>query len=163
MNQEKLNQEPDEEVNQEVLSENFLACCTVQPSSVTSLSSSSKQAQRTSVRYVAESDHNWQARCKTLRERNAVMFNNELMADIHFLVGISNNVVRIPAHKYVLATASSVFYAMFFGGLADTNEDIKIPDVEPGAFLNLLRLVLYLPGTGPLGQQKICVFPITWA
>lgn len=45
----------------------------------------------------------------------------------------------IPAHKYVLATGSSVFYAMFYGGLAECTEDIRVPDVEPTAFLTLLR------------------------
>lgn len=43
-------------------------------------------------------------------------------------------------YRYVLATGSSVFYAQFFGGLADS-KDIEIPDVEPAAFLNLLRFV----------------------
>lgn len=32
-------------------------------------------------------DPNWQATKPTVRERNAAMFNNELMADIKFLVG----------------------------------------------------------------------------
>ena len=32
-------------------------------------------------------DPNWQATKSTVRERNAAMFNNDLMADIHFLVG----------------------------------------------------------------------------
>ena len=86
-------------------------------------------------------DHNWQANKASVRERNAVMFNNELMADIHFVVGHGSGAVRIPAHKYTLATGSSVFYAMFYGQLADSDKDIKIPDVEPSAFLNLLRLV----------------------
>lgn len=45
----------------------------------------------------------------------------------------------IPAHKYVLATGSSVFYAMFYGGLAEHKQDIKVPDVEPGAFLTMLK------------------------
>lgn len=34
-------------------------------------------------------DPNWQALRPTVRERNAAMFNNELMADIHFTVGSS--------------------------------------------------------------------------
>lgn len=45
----------------------------------------------------------------------------------------------IPAHKYVLATASSVFYAMFYGGLAECKQEIEVPDVEPSAFLTLLK------------------------
>lgn len=45
---------------------------------------------------------------------------------------------RIPAHKYVLAVGSSVFYAMFYGGLK-SEEEVQVPDVEPSAFLTLLR------------------------
>ncbi len=88
-------------------------------------------------------DPNWQANCKTVRERNAAMFNNDLMADVYFRVGPPSNYRRIAAHKYVLATGSSVFYAMFYGGLADghSDGDIEIPDVEPCAFLNLLKYV----------------------
>ncbi|KAJ8309439.1 hypothetical protein KUTeg_014313 [Tegillarca granosa] len=85
-------------------------------------------------------EFNWQANQNTLQERNAVMFNNPLMADVYFIVGSEPSQQRIPAHKYVLATSSSVFHAMFYGGLANQTNDIKIPDVEPCAFLNLLRL-----------------------
>jgi len=38
-----------------------------------------------------------------------------------------------------LAIGSSVFYAMFYGDLAENENEIRIPDVEPTAFLNLLR------------------------
>ncbi|XP_062378561.1 BTB/POZ domain-containing protein 6-A-like [Sardina pilchardus] len=75
----------------------------------------------------------------TLRERNASMFNNELMADVHFIVGPPGDTLRIPAHKYVLAVGSSVFCAMFYSELAETDSEIRIPDVEPPAFLALLR------------------------
>ncbi|XP_041941740.1 BTB/POZ domain-containing protein 6-B-like [Alosa sapidissima] len=75
----------------------------------------------------------------TLRERNASMFNNELMADVHFIVGPPGDTLRIPAHKYVLAVGSSVFCAMFYSDLAETDSEIHIPDVEPAAFLILLR------------------------
>ncbi|GAB0100025.1 BTB/POZ domain-containing protein 6 [Sergentomyia squamirostris] len=84
-------------------------------------------------------DPNWQATKPTVRERNAAMFNNELMADIKFAVGTDDHVQTIPAHKYVLATGSSVFYAMFYGGLAEHKSEIRVPDVEPSAFLTLLK------------------------
>ncbi|XP_055618543.1 BTB/POZ domain-containing protein 6-B isoform X2 [Toxorhynchites rutilus septentrionalis] len=84
-------------------------------------------------------DPNWQATKSTVRERNAAMFNNDLMADIRFIVGTDEQVQTIPAHKYVLATGSSVFYAMFYGGLAENKQEIKVPDVEPTAFLTLLK------------------------
>jgi hypothetical protein len=58
------------------------------------------------------------------------------------VVIVPGHTQRIPSHKYILATGSSVFYAMFYGGLADTKEEIEVPDVEPTAFLTLLRFVL---------------------
>ena len=69
------------------------------------------------------------------------MYNNALMADVFFTVGTGASVKRIPGHKYVLASGSSVFYAMLYGGLAEEVKvmEIAIPDVEPAAFLNLLR------------------------
>lgn len=76
----------------------------------------------------------------SLRERNAAMLNNELMADVHFIVGPLSNTTTFPAHRYVLAVGSSVFYAMFYGGLK-TEEEVLVPDVEPQAFLTLLRFV----------------------
>lgn len=84
-------------------------------------------------------EFNWQATQPSVRERNAVMFNNHLMADVSFTVGNGSQKQKIPGHKYVLATGSSVFYAMFYGGLADGKDEVEIPDVEPAAFLNLLR------------------------
>jgi BTB/POZ domain-containing protein 3/6 len=40
-------------------------------------------------------DPNWQATKISIRERNAAMFNNELMADIYFLVGPPGIAVNI--------------------------------------------------------------------
>ncbi|XP_059540650.1 BTB/POZ domain-containing protein 6 [Myotis daubentonii] len=82
---------------------------------------------------------NWQSCHPTLRERNALLFNNELMADVHFVVGPPGGAQRVPAHKYVLAVGSSVFYAMFYGDLAEVKPEIHIPDVEPAAFLIMLK------------------------
>uniref|UniRef100_A0A1A8QQ92 BTB (POZ) domain containing 6b n=1 Tax=Nothobranchius rachovii TaxID=451742 RepID=A0A1A8QQ92_9TELE len=81
----------------------------------------------------------WQAAHPTLRERNALMFNNEHMADVHFIVGPRGETQTVPAHKYVLAVGSSVFGAMFYGDLAEEQSEIHIPDVEPAAFLTLLK------------------------
>lgn len=85
---------------------------------------------------------NWQAQRSSVRQRNAAMFNNQLMSDVRFVVGPKGSSAQqsIPAHKYVLATGSSVFYAMFYGGLAaPAHPEIEIPDVDPAAFLVLLR------------------------
>lgn len=87
----------------------------------------------------ASKEYNWQASMASVREKNAVMYNNPLMADVFFTVGTEGNKQRLAGHKYVLATGSSVFYAMFYGGLADKKDDISLPDVEPIAFQNFLR------------------------
>ena len=82
----------------------------------------------------------WQASMRSLRERTAVMFNNELLADVCFIVGLDSSTQRrIPAHKFILVTGSSVFHAMFCGSLAEEKKEITIPDVEPQAFINMLR------------------------
>lgn len=43
------------------------------------------------------------------------------------------------AARFVLAVGSAVFDAMFNGGMATTSTEIELPDVEPAAFLALLR------------------------
>lgn len=67
------------------------------------------------------------------------LFLWDLVFFYSFFVLFSDHIQIIPAHKYVLATGSSVFYAMFYGGLADNKQEIKVPDVEPSAFLTLLK------------------------
>ncbi|XP_076144431.1 BTB/POZ domain-containing protein 3a [Alosa pseudoharengus] len=84
---------------------------------------------------------NWQGLYPTIRERNSVMFNNEQMADVHFVVGPPGGTQRVPGHKYVLAVGSSVFHAMFYGELAEDKDEIRIPDVEPPSFLAMLKYI----------------------
>lgn len=67
------------------------------------------------------------------------MFNNEILADIHFVVGRGGQEQRIPAHKFVLSVGSEVFDAMFNSSLATKEEEIVLPDVEPAAFLGMLK------------------------
>ena len=43
--------------------------------------------------------YNWQATKATLKERFQYLFNNELQADIHFIVGRGVSSQRIPAHR----------------------------------------------------------------
>ena len=84
---------------------------------------------------------NWQGLYPTIRERNAVMFNNDLMADVRFVVGPPGGTQQLPGHKYVLAVGSSVFHAMFYGELAEDKGEIRIPDVDPAAFLAMLKYI----------------------
>uniref|UniRef100_A0A1A8CU59 BTB (POZ) domain containing 1 n=1 Tax=Nothobranchius kadleci TaxID=1051664 RepID=A0A1A8CU59_NOTKA len=85
--------------------------------------------------------YNWQATKSSLKERFAFLFNNELLSDVRFVVGKGRQAQRIPAHKFVLAAGSAVFDAMFNGGMATTSTEIELPDVEPAAFLSLLRFL----------------------
>ena len=90
-------------------------------------------------------DRNWQSTKSSIKERLAFMFNNELMADVHFLMVLGKDLdqnIVIPAHRFVLSISSSVFDAMFNGQLSDPSAEdvtIEITDIEPAAFLNLLR------------------------
>lgn len=51
-----------------------------------------------------------------------------------FVVAVAADIVR-----FVLAVGSAVFDAMFNGGMATTSTEIELPDVEPAAFLALLK------------------------
>ena len=88
-------------------------------------------------------DDHWQTKCLTINERTRFIFNNELLSDVQFIVPVSNseNESRkmIPAHKFVLAIGSPVFYAMFFGEMAETKNSIELPDCEYESLLELFR------------------------
>uniref|UniRef100_A0A915A998 BTB domain-containing protein n=1 Tax=Parascaris univalens TaxID=6257 RepID=A0A915A998_PARUN len=92
----------------------------------------------------------WQATKTTLKERFSFMYCNEILADVYFVVGRGDQRQRLPAHKFVLATGSAVFDAMFNGGLSRNPKElsnvasipeIELPDVEPNAFLALLKFL----------------------
>ena len=81
----------------------------------------------------------WQSSKKTISERNAYMFNNELMSDVSFTCGESSRIFH--AHKYVLATSSAVFFAMFYGDLAQKESTIRISDTDEKSFEEFLRFL----------------------
>ena len=73
---------------------------------------------------------------KTLPERINHMLQNELMCDITFYLG--DNRTPIKAHKCMLATASPMFYSMFYGPIAETG-DVDIPDINANIFQDMLK------------------------
>ena len=81
----------------------------------------------------------WQSSKKTVLQRNAYMFDNELMSDVSFTCGESSRIFH--AHKYVLATSSAVFYAMIYGDLAEEESTICLTDVEEESFEEFLRFL----------------------
>ena len=80
----------------------------------------------------------------TIRERCLTIFNQELLSDIKFVVRDSqggSESKTIPAHKFVLAISSPVFYAMFYGELAERKDYVDISDCEYESLLELFRFI----------------------
>lgn len=82
-------------------------------------------------------ENRWQTSKSTVLERNMHMFNNPVMSDIKFVFP-HHDKQSIPAHKYVLATSSPVFFAMFYGELREKKETIEIDESDPDIFLQFL-------------------------
>ena len=81
----------------------------------------------------------WQSSKKTVLQGNAYMFDNELMSDVSFTCGKSRRIFH--AHKYVLATSSAVFFAMFYGEVPPKEFPIRIEDAEEESFKEFLRFL----------------------
>ena len=92
---------------------------------------------------VAREDYWGTTTRRTIRERCKFMFNNELLSDVKFVVrqGGSESMKKIPAHKFLLAISSPVFFAMFYGELAETKDSIDISDCEYKSLLDLFRFI----------------------
>ena len=81
----------------------------------------------------------WQSSKKTVLQRNAYMFDSELMSDVSFTCGKSRRIFH--AHKYVLATSSAVFFAMFYGEIPPKEFPVRIEDAEEESFKEFLRFL----------------------
>ena len=97
---------------------------------------------------MATLDDNWQTTRSTISERTKFIFNNELLSDVKFVVPASHNESKrrksqkcIPAHKFILAISSPVFYAMFYGEMAETVGTIQLPDCDYESLLELFRFL----------------------
>ena len=113
---------------------------------------------------MATCDDNWQTKRSTISERTKFIFNNELLSDIKFVAPTSNSESEsrksqksIPAHKFVLAISSPVFYAMFYGELAETGGTIELPDCDSESLLELFRY-LYSDEVNLTGSNVMQVF-----
>nr|XP_022310904.1 BTB/POZ domain-containing protein 6-like [Crassostrea virginica] len=88
-------------------------------------------------------NRNWQAGRNVL-ECNKFMLDNHLYCDVKFKVGKAGNLMS--AHKYVLASRSSVFAVMFYGCFQETSDVIIVSYMEPDVFDILLRFIYYENG-----------------
>ena len=93
----------------------------------------------------ANRDDYWQKTGKgTVRERCQAIFNQEILSDVKFAVcnfQAGSESKTIPAHKFVLAISSPVFYAMFYGELAETKDVVEITDCDYEGLLECLRFI----------------------
>ena len=74
-------------------------------------------------------------RC-TMRERCQFMFNNELLSGVKFVVRDSEN-----GSQSMRTISSPVFYAMFYGELAEKTDSIDISDCDHKSLLELFRFI----------------------
>ena len=87
----------------------------------------------------SQQDVDWQSTKKTVLERSRHMFNNPFMSDVKFSSEGSDE--KFFAHKYVLATSSAVFYAMFYGELAEKNPVVHLSDTNEDILEEFLRFL----------------------
>lgn len=66
------------------------------------------------------------------------LYLNKEQADVYFKFENETKIIRIPAHKTLLINGSSVFKAMFTGGLKE-NGDVEIKDVCLDVFKEFLQ------------------------
>ncbi|XP_048487436.1 uncharacterized protein LOC105381817 [Plutella xylostella] len=90
---------------------------------------------------MAAAPSDWQLGCTEMKQRGAYLLQSGQWSDCTFLVGSEPHQVAVTGHKMILAMASPVFEAMFFGGMAERNEPIQILDVQPDAFKALLEYI----------------------
>ena len=89
-------------------------------------------------------DDDWQESKSCLKERTKFMFNNSLLSDVKFSVKCGDGgrqKVVVPAHKFLLAISSRVFFAMFYGEMPESRDIIELPDCTSESFLELLRFL----------------------
>ena len=81
----------------------------------------------------------WQNQQGTLPKCLMHMLNTEDQPSVTFVVGEEKE--KIKAHKLILAARSPVFYSMFYGPLAQQEDEITLVDIQPEGFKRLLRFV----------------------
>jgi len=88
-------------------------------------------------------EENWQTKCSAIAQRTTFIFNTELLSDVEFVVPTSTVQSKskkvIPAHKFVLAISSPMFYAMFYGQMAEPKNSIELPDCDYESLLEMFR------------------------
>lgn len=84
-----------------------------------------------------ENSKDWQKNYDTSSERNKYLLDNQKWTDCTFIFNNECGKTSISGHKLILAAASPVFEAMFYGSMSNENQ-ISITDIQPEIFKILL-------------------------
>ncbi|CAG9784721.1 unnamed protein product [Diatraea saccharalis] len=82
----------------------------------------------------------WQHEFMEWNQRVSHLLQSGECCDCTFLVGSEPNRSRLKAHKVILAAASPVFMAMFYGSMAEKGP-IEILDLQPEDFETILQYI----------------------
>lgn len=74
---------------------------------------------------------------KAFPDTNICMLDNDVLCDVTFRVGESKTEVK--CHKFILVSRSPVFYTMFCRSLAETEDAVDVPDIDPSIWASFLR------------------------
>ncbi|XP_063413366.1 BTB/POZ domain-containing protein 6-like [Mytilus trossulus] len=88
---------------------------------------------------------------KSLSDRMKYMLDNQLMCDVTFHVGSDRSPIK--AHKYMLASASPVFYSMYGGPLSEKG-DVEIVDMTQEHF-KMMLMYIYTDNTIMIDAKSI--------
>ena len=83
------------------------------------------------------------------KQTSKILLNSDTLSDVKFVVRTSQHgendskrgKIVIPAHKFVLSICSPVFFRMFCGEMAETSDQIDLPDCEYEGMFELLRYI----------------------
>lgn len=77
---------------------------------------------------------------RSWKDRISFLYNNEFMADIHFLLHTENRIVRVPGHKFILGGCGTEFYSFFFI-LKEPVREIKVYDISVNSMLDFMGFI----------------------
>ena len=84
----------------------------------------------------------WQS-TRRLADSNRYMLDHGIECDVTFsLTRDDGDQVNIDAHKFILISRSPVFFAMLSGLLAEKDQKIRITDISPDIFRQILGYIL---------------------
>ncbi len=105
-------------------------------------------------------EEKWQTTKSSITERGILVFNNDLLSDVSLVVRASSvegeskkSKMAIPAHKLVLSMCSPVFFAMFYGELAERSVSVDLPDCEYEGVFEMLRYMY--SGEAKLNENNV--------